>query len=483
MTEQNLQTASGAPHHRAPHLGASRARLSFKEKVGYSLGDLASNLYFQVFVVFLPIFYTDVFGISAAAMGTMLLVTRIFDAANDPLMGVIADRTNTRWGKFRPYIAGFAIPFAVAGVLAFTTPSLSGGALLAYAYGTYMLLVVMYTVVNVPYSALMAVITPNSAERQEVSTYRFVAAFVGQVIIGSTALILVERLGAGSEQRGWQLTFVLYGILAAALLFATFALTRERVQTAPEQQGRIGQDLKDLIRNRPWVLIALATVMQLTFVVMRGSATPYFFRYYVLDQQLNFFGTSINLTYAVFTSSFVTIGSVATILGAITTGFWTRFMNKKTVYATFLAGTAILSTLFFFVPPGSVLVLFALNIIISYFLGPVSVLQWAIYTDTTDFGEWKFGRRATGLIMAASLFALKLGLTLGGAIVGWILSFYGFVANAVQTPESLAGIRLLFSFYPAIFGVLAGVLMYLYPLTDAKMVSIEKDLTARHPEV
>ena len=457
-----------------------RARLSVKEKVGYSLGDAASNLYFQTFVVFLPIFYTDVFGLSAAAMGTMLLVTRIFDAVNDPIMGMIADRTNTRWGKFRPYIAGFALPLAIAGVLAFTTPDLSDAGMLVYAYATYMLLVVIYTAVNVPYSALMGVITPNSLERTEVSTYRFVAAFVGQFIIGLTALTLVEELGGGSEQRGWQYAMIVYGLLAAALLFGTSFLTRERVQTTTPQQGNVREDLSDLFRNKPWLLIAAATVFQLTYIVMRGSATPYYFRYFVQDQDLALFGSNIDLTYAVFTSSFVTMGTVATLIGAICTGFFTKRMDKKMIYASFLASSALFSAFFFFLQPENVLMIYVLNILVSFFFGSVSVLQWAIYTDAADFGEWKFGRRATALIMAASLFALKLGLTLGGTFVGWILGYYGFEAGVAQPEETMTGIRLLMSIYPALFGIAAGAIMLFYPLNDHFMVTIEKDLEARH---
>lgn len=460
----------------------ARPRLSIKEKVGYSLGDAASNIYFQTFVVFLPIFYTDVFGLTASAMGTMLLVTRIFDAVNDPIMGMIADRTNTRWGKFRPYIAALAIPLAIGGVLAFTTPDFSDTGMLVYAYITYMLLVVLYTAVNVPYAALMGVITPNSMERTEVSTYRFVAAFVGQFIIGATALVLVERLGGGSEQLGWQYTMVAYGLLVIILLFLTFFLTKERIEPGQAPQGRIKEDLKDLFRNKPWVLIGTATIFQLTYIVMRGSATPYYFRYFVQDQQLALFGSTIDLTYTVFTSSFVTIGTVATLIGAICTGLYTKRMDKKTAYAGCLLVSAFFSAFFFLLEPDNVLLMYTLNILLSFVFGSVSVIQWAIYTDTADFGEWKFGRRATALIMAASLFALKLGLTLGGAIVGWVLGWYGFVAGAAQPEETMVGIRLLMSFYPAIFGIIGGAIMFFYPLSDKMMVTIEEDLTKRHGE-
>ncbi|MEM6336284.1 MAG: MFS transporter [Bacteroidota bacterium] len=458
---------------------ATQRRLSLKEKIGYSLGDAASNIYFQIFVVFLPIFYTDVFGLSAGAMGTMLLVTRVFDAANDPLMGVIADRTQTRWGKFRPYIAGLSLPLAIGGVLAFTTPDFSDTGKLIYAYITYMLLVVLYTAVNVPYSALMGVITPNSKERTEVSTYRFVAAFAGQFIIGATALVLVERLGGGSEQLGWQYTMVVYGFLVVALLFGTFWLTEERVAMTPAQQGQIFEDLKDLFRNKPWVIVGVTAIFHLTFVVLRGSATPYYFRYFVEDQQLNLFGTTIDLTYTVFTSSFITVGTVFTVIGAISTNLINKRLSKKAIYSGFLLITSVLSTLYVFLDPGDVLMIYGINIVFSLISGSIAVVQWAIYTDTADFGEWKFGRRATGLIMAASLFALKLGITLGGAIVGWGLGYYGFEAGIAQSAETREGIRLLMSVFPAIFGLIAGGIMAFYPLSDQRMVEIEQELAQR----
>ena len=454
-------------------------RLSFKEKVGYSLGDTASNLFFQTFIVFLPIFYTDVFGLPAAAMGTMFLVTRIWDAVNDPIMGMISDRTNTRWGKFRPYIAGFAIPFAIGGILTFTTPDFDASGKLIYAYITYTLLMMLYTAVNVPYSALMAVITPNSLERTEVSTYRFVAAFVGQFIVGAVTLSFVKYFGDGNTQAGWQWTIGIFGVLAVVLLLITFATTKERVQPPKEQKSDIKQDLKDLLKNKPWLLIAGATVFQLTYIVMRGSSTAYYFRYYIHDQQLNLFSYTIDLSYELFTSSFITTGTVATLIGAILTMWFSKRLDKKNTYASFLILSAAFSGLFYFLEPENVVLIYLLNILVSFFFGSVSVLQWALYTDTADYGEWKMGRRATGLIMAASLFALKLGLTLGGAIVGWILAFYGFEPNQIQSSDTIGGIIMLMSFYPAIFGLIGGAIMIFYPLNNQKMIEIENDLTER----
>ena len=470
---------SSSTNNPSASIGSVTQRLTFKEKVGYSLGDMASNLYFMTFILFLPIFYTDVFGISAATMGTMLLLTRVWDAVNDPIMGLIADRTNSKWGKFRPYIVGFAIPLVIVGVFTFTVPDLGEAGKLIYAYITYILLMMLYTAVNVPYAALMGVITPNSDERTTVSSFRFVAAFVGQFIVGAATLSLVQYFGGENEAAGWQMTLAAYGLLAFVLFAATFMLTKERVAPVTPKRNKIKDDLLDLVKNKPWVLIALATVFQLTYIVMRGSSTAYYFRYYVGDQELNFLSYSITLSYEVFTSSFITVGTVSTLIGAVLTKFFTKLIDKKFIYAGFLITSATFSIFFFFLEPDNVKLMYTLNALVSFFFGSVSVLQWAIYTDAVDYGDWKFGRRATALVMAASLFALKLGLTFGGAFVGWILDFHNFVPLAVQSEEAMAGIKLLMSFYPAAFGLLGGTIMLFYPIKDKMMKQIEIDLTNR----
>lgn len=460
--------------------GESRPRLSLKEKIGYSLGDMASNLYFQIFVAFIPIFYTDVFGLPAAVMGTMLLVPRILDAITDPIMGMIADRTKSRWGKFRPYLLLIAPFLAIGGVLTFTTPGFGETGMLVYAYATYIFLVLCYTAINVPYSALMGVMTPNSLERTEVSSFRFVAAFAGQFVVNSTLLWLVITLGRGNEQAGWQLTMLVYGILAVVLMSITFFASRERILPPKTQQSNVKLDLKELFKNKAWLFIGIATLLQLTYIVMRSSAIPYYFRYYVMDQELVIFGRSFEFSYTVITSAFLTSGTVVTLIGAILTKFFTKRIDKKQIYSLFLLSSGLISCLLFFMQPNNLIPMFAINLVASFLLGSVSVIQWAIYTDTADYGEWKFGRRNTGLIMAASLFALKLGLTLGGAIVGWMLEIHGFVSGIPQSEDTLVGIRLLLSIYPAIFAVVAGLLIiFKYPLSDKKMVEIEKDLTAR----
>lgn len=454
-------------------------KLSFKEKIGYAVGDTASNLYFQIVMSFIPIFYTDVFGLPAAALSVMFLVTRLWDAVNDPIMGMIADRTNTRWGKYRPYLLWVGLPFTVVSVLTFITPDFEDTGKLIYAYVTYTLMMMFYTAINVPYSALMGVMTSSNVERTKLSSYRFVAAFAGQFIVQSTILFLVRFLGKGDEAAGWPYAVACLGGLAFALFTIVFFTTKERVDPPKEQRSNFKQDLKDLFRNRAWVIMGVATVFQLIFIVIRSGSATYYVKYYIQEQTFNFFGHVSHLSIETLTAAFLTSGSIAGILGAVLTNRFIAKMDKRVVYGGFLATSAILSGLFFILPPDQIAIIYPLNFILSFFFGTVSVLQWALYTDTADYGEWKFGRRATGLIMAASLFALKLGLTLGGAIIGWILDLFDFVPNVQQTEESIKGILMLISVLPALFGLIGGALMIFYPLTNEKMIEIEEDLEKR----
>jgi GPH family glycoside/pentoside/hexuronide:cation symporter len=453
--------------------------LSITEKVGYALGDTASNIYFQTFLLFILYFYTDVVGLSAGSVATMFAVSRVWDAVNDPIMGSIADRTNTRWGKYRPYLLWLPIPFALLGVLTFTTPDLDATGKLVFAYVTYNLLMMAYTAVNVPYAALMGVMTPNSLARTELASYRFVGVFVGSLIVQGATLWLVDAFGGGDARIGWQRTMALLSVFAVAFFFVTFATTKERVFAPPGQKGNLGRDLKDLLASRPWVLVALATFFQLSFIVARSSSVAYYFKYFVQDQQLNLFGNVIKLSFERFSSSFLISGTLVTILGAILTKPIARRLGKSRAYVGFLALSAVTQALFYVVRPQDVMLIYLLNFIVSFAWGPVSVLQWAMYTDVADDMEWTNGRRVTGLVMAGSLFALQMGLAFGGAFVGWMLESHGFVANQAQSEDALNGIRLLMSLYPAVLGLAGAAVMLFYPLTDDLMVRIEQDLTSR----
>jgi glycoside/pentoside/hexuronide:cation symporter, GPH family len=467
--------ASGSTTQRA----APDQKLSVVEKAGYAAGDVASNLYFQTFLYFILIYYTDVVGLSAGAVATMFAVSRIWDAVNDPLMGAVADRTNTRWGRFRPYLLWVAVPFAAFGFLAFTTPDFDATGKLIYAYITYNLLMIAYTAINVPYAALMGVITPNSLERTSLASYRFVGVFIAALIVQGLSLHLVRYFGQGDQARGWQMTMATLGVVAVALFFTTFATTRERVAPEPRQKSDVRGDLKVLFANKPWLLIGGATLFQLGFIAVRSASIAYYFKYYVQDQVLPVVGGASPVSFEILASTFMVSGGLVTIGATMLTPWFARWFGKGTAYVGFLALSVVAQALFFFVSPENVLLMFALNILVSFAWGPVSALQWSMYTDAADHLEWTTGRRLTGLLMAASLFALKLGLAIGGWFVGSVLAYSGYVANQAQTGEALTAIRLLMSLYPAAFGAIGVVLMLFYPLTNRKMAEIERDLAVR----
>jgi GPH family glycoside/pentoside/hexuronide:cation symporter len=460
-------------------MNPEQQKLSFTEKLGYSVGDTASNLFFQTFILFITIFYTDVFGITAKAVGTMFLITKIWDAVNDPIMGIIADRTNTRWGKFRPYLVWVAIPFGVLGVLTFTTPEFSSSGKLVYAYITYTLLMMAYTAINVPYSAIMGVITASSNERTVVSSFRFVAAFVGQLIVQYSVLRMVDLFGENNEARGWQGAMAVLSVLAVVLFFITFATTKERVQPPKGQKTPFRRDFLDLMSNAPWLLIGAATVFQLMYICIRNGSVIYYFEYFVKDQSMTLFGKNYDFTYKGLTSTFLMAGTVTTIIGVVLAPLLGKTFGKSITYACLLGAAGISSGLFYFLGPQDIVLMFVLQLITSFSVGPVSVLQWAIYTDTADYSEWKTGRRATALVMAASLFALKLGIALGVSALAWILAGYGYQPNQEQTEKGLLGIRMVMSVYPAILAIIGMVIMFFYPLKKHLMMQVETELVER----
>ncbi|MBP8302909.1 MAG: MFS transporter [Phycisphaerae bacterium] len=455
---------------------APTQRLSITEKVGYSLGDAASNIFFQTFILYITMFYTDVFGLSAASIGLMFLITKIWDAVNDPMMGVLADRTNSRWGKFRPYLLWFAIPFGILGVLTFTTPDWSTSGRLIYAYITYTLLMMAYTVVNVPYSALMGVMTPDTNERTVLSSYRFFAAFIATIAVQTFMLALVKRIGKDNPAVGWQGAMGIFSVAAVILLFITFWTTKERVHPPQGQKTSFGQDLTDLARNKPWLLIGGATVFQLIYICMRGGAIAYYFKYFVKDQEVLSFG---QVSWEKLSSTFLVTGTVATILGVLLTTRISKVVGKAAAYAAFLCIAGLATGAFYFLGPQSIAAMFVLQAVISFCVGPVSVLQWSIYTDAADYSEWVNHRRATGLVMSASLFALKLGIALGVSALAWILAGYGFEANQEQTAKGLQGIRMVNSLYPAVFALIGAAFMFFYPLNKGAMAKVESELIER----
>ena len=443
-------------------------KLSVKEKIGYGLGDTASNFYWQMFMSFILFFYTDVFGISAAAAGTMLLVTRIWDTGIDPIMGVIADRTDTKWGKFRPYLLWMALPIGIIGVLTFTTPNLSVSGKIIYAYITSTLMMAAYTAINTPYSALMGVLTPNSLERTSVSSYRFVLAFIAIFIVQGTTLPMVQYFGKGNQAVGFQLTMVVFSVVAVILFLITFLNTQERVHPPKDQKSSIKNDLRDLLHNRPWIVLFFIGIFALSYNSIRSGSIIYYFKYYVGDEIL--------------TSVFMVSGTIAAIAGVMITKYLSKLLGKRVLYMILWLIVSLLTISFYFIPKENIILIFASHIIISFILGPTAPLIWAMYADTADYSEWKSGRRATGLVFSAATFAQKLGWAIGGAFTGWLLAYFGFIANVVQTQGAQDGIRLMMSIIPAIAGLLAAVAVCFYVLDEQMMEKIEQDLSSRRKE-
>jgi len=440
-------------------------RLSFVEKLAYGLGDTASNFYFQFFNLFLVYYYTDIFGLAPVAVGTMMLSIRVFDAVIDPAMGIIADRTQTKWGKFRPFIFWGALPYGVAGYVMFLNPNLTSQGKLVYAYVTYGLMWVAYTAINIPYSALMGVMSPSSEQRTSLSTFRFICAFAGQFLIVRLVVPLKTALGKGNDAEGIRYTMLIFSVVSVALFLFTFSRTRERVAPPADQKGDFLADLKNLLCNRPWVALFFSALFTLINAAVRGGSIIYFFKYVVRDEsQFTLYATT---------------GSVAFIAGAVCTKFILKMGDRRTLMIVLSLANALLMAGFYFVDPQASTLLIVLNVAASFVVGPTPAILWSMYADTADYGEWKFGRRTTGLVFSASVFSQKLGLAVGTGVLGWLLAYYGFVANTPQGPATVGGIRMLFSVIPGVLAVLGAMAIFFYPITDAKMKEIESELASR----
>jgi Na+/melibiose symporter-like transporter len=700
-----------------------------------------------MFINFLLFFYTDVFGIPAAVAGFLFMISRFWDAVNDPLMGIIADRTNTKWGKFRPYLLWMMLPLAVIGVLTFTTPELSLGGKIIYAYGTYILMMMAYTAINIPYSALLGVLSPHSTERTSASTYRFVLAFAGAFIVQGATLPLVNSLGnqdhgisisggiarieevdtrtsriileaddgenkasqeflikinregerppavlnpvgdlnleqgfserrislfdvfqsdrgdkllfeaASSETgvleaavesdsvlvlsekgpgiswitltasdehwgskdhvftvkvnetgnnppilkedipdgaydleskthtvdlskhfadqdgdllafsvstgdntvasadivgneavlemgkpgisevtitatdgrggsatasflvrveseendppfvigsfenleldegfgehvidisrafvdpegeeltfsvrkvdvaKGFQYTLVIYGVLACILFYLTFALTAERVQPSKDQRTSLKEDLGNLVRNRPWMILLVMSIFTLGYVIIRMGSILYYFKYYIENELL--------------AALFMVTGTVAVIIGVACTSFLSKRLGKKRLYLIVMGLASVFTMVFYHIPKDQIVLVFAVHIVISFVMAPQAPLLWAMYADTVDYSEWKYGRRATGLIFSAATFSQKFGMALGGGLAGWLLAKFNFQPNVAQSPETLTGIKLMMSYIPAGATIVAVIAALFYELDDRTMEKIENELAER----
>jgi glycoside/pentoside/hexuronide:cation symporter, GPH family len=449
-------------------------KLSFKEKTGYALGDTASNLFWMTFVFFGSIFYTDVFGLRPEQMATLFFVTRIVDTVFDPIVGMVADRTTTRWGKFRPYLLWFVVPFGVCGTLAFITPPWGGTGKLVYAYITYGLIGLVYSAINLPYSALMGVISPSSEERTKVSSFRFIGAYSAGLVVSLCTLPLVKFFGGGNQQIGFAVTVGIYAFLGMVMWVVCFATTRERVAPKATQSSFL-RDLGDVVTNVPWLILFVLGIATLSYVSIRNGCFAYYFKYYVGDQTV----LGMKFTANGMLGAFFVAGSLATLFGTSLVAPVAKRIGKRQLYMIMMAISSVLTITFFFLDPQDVILMFVLQILANLIMGPTAALVYAMYADASDYSEWKTGRRSTGLVFAASSFAQKMGWTVGGAVTGIILSSFGYQAGAVQSAGSLTGLKLLVSFIPAVGSVIAALLPLLYSLDDKRMKQIEKELAER----
>lgn len=452
-------------------------KITFKEKVGYGLGDAASSMFWKLFSMYLLIFYTDVFGISAAAAGTMFLITRIWDSFCDPVVGVIADRTNSKWGKFRPYLLWVAIPFAVIAVFTFYTPSFSDSGKLVYAYITYSLMMMIYSLINVPYASLMGVMSSDRIERTTLSSYRMVFAFGGSLLALALIEPLIDLLGGKSDpEKGWFFSIVIFAVIASVFFGLCFSWTKERVKPVNEDNQNLKEDMKNLLSNRPWWILLGAGISALIFNSIRDGGAAFYFKYYIgkdsnFDLELG--SAHINLS---LTTLYLVLGQAANILGVILATPISARIGKKRTFLLVMSIATILSLFFYIFTSEHVMWIMFFQLFISVCAGCIFPLLWSMYADIADYSEWKNGRRATGLIFSSSSMSQKFGWTIGGAATGWLLGYYGFQANVEQTESAQYGIRLMLSVLPAIGTVLSVVFIAFYPLTEEKLQHIETEL-------
>lgn len=441
-------------------------KISLKEKIGYGFGDMASSMFWKLFGTYLLFFYTDVMGLAAGAIGTMFLITRIWDTLFDPVVGVMTDRTSTRWGKFRPYLLYMAIPFGLIGVLTFTTPGYDITGKLVYAYITYSVMMMIYSLINVPYASLLGVISPDGKERNILASFRMSFAFAGSLIAFALLEPLVSFFGRSvSLQGSWQLSVAVISAICVVLFLLCFAWVKERVKPIREEKVSLKDDIKDLFANRPWWILLGAGIAALIFNSIRDGATLYYFKYYLG-----------NTTYS---ALFLMLGQGANILGVILASPIANKLGKKNTYLAAMVIAGVLSVLFYWLGKEQLGLIFVFQILISACAGMIFPLLWSLYADTADYSEWKTGRRATGLIFSSSSMSQKFGWTIGGALTGWLLEYFGFKANVVQEEGVQTGILLMLSFLPAIGALLSVIFIALYPLTEEKITEISTGLEAR----
>ena len=447
-------------------------KLSFVEKVGYGSGDFAANLLFHTWNLFLLKFYVDVFGISASAAATMFAVTRILDIVTDPVMGILADRTKTKWGRYRPWVLFGSIPLGVTGYLMFITPDWGADAKLIYAWVSYSVAMLLYTVVQIPYSALMGVMTPDCKQRTQLSSFRFFCSFSAQLLVGAVTLFLVNRLGGddGNLAQGYQLTIAFFMIIATLLYFFTFASTKERVthQQHAEAEHDIAGNLKALLTNVGWAVLFVSALFNLIHVAVRNGALLFYFDYFVGDESK--------------AALFFSVGSISFLVGILLTNVVIKHVSKRNLLVGLTLSVGVGLFGFYWVPAEAYTTMLILNCFVSFVAGPIPVLLYVLYADLADYTEWKTGRKVMALIYSTMLIGVKAGLVIGGALAGFLLSMAGYVANEEQSKEALDTIVMLVSVIPGIFVLLSGLIILFYPYGEALMAQVEEELADRRAQ-
>ena len=460
-------------------------KIRLSEKIGYGLGDMSSSMFWKLFGAYLMIFYTDVFGISAAVVGTMFAVTRVWDSFFDPVVGAVADRTSSRWGRFRPYLLFLAVPFGVIGILTFLTPPFGQTGKIVYAFITYALMMMVYSAINVPYASLLGVMSPDPADRNTLATYRMTFAYMGSFLALLLFMPLVNAFGGGNSggpmlgwltapQAGWLMAAGVIAVVCVLLFLGCFALTKERVSPVRQGKTSLKTDLRDLLHNRPWWILLGAGVASLVFNSIRDGATVYYFKYYVDETavgSISFLGLPFVLS-----GLYLAVGQAANILGVILAAPVSNRIGKRRTFMAAMAVASVLSIAFFWLGKDQLVPIFILQALISVCAGSIFPLLWSMYADCADYSELQTGNRATGLIFSSSSMSQKFGWAFGTAITGWMLAQFGFQANAVQSAETLQGIRMFLSLLPAAGAFLSLVFIYFYPLSEQKMRQITHEL-------
>ena len=482
-------------------MSTNSQKVSVIEKIGYSLGDLAANLVFQTLVTFLAFFYTDIYGLKNEHASVIMLVVGLVAAfAFNPIIGALADRTISKWGKFRPWILFTAIPFGIIALLAFTTPDFSYKGKLIYAAGIYTLLLLAYAANNLPYSALSGVLTGDMAERNSLSSYRFVAVMFAQFFVQVFMLPIILYAGGGDKAAGIEAVMTWVAIIGTVLLLITFATTRERIVPKPEQKSSLKEDLSDLFRNKPWIIMLTLTILIFITLAMKGGAYVYYFNNYVDEVALlefiqptlnflsgiglNFFETDVpSAGFGLFNAG----GIIFSMIGIAVSSKLANKFGKRDVFGAALFIATLFVVSFMFYNSQDVKLMFVAQAVHMFFYGITTPILWAMIADVADYSEWINNRRATAIIFSAMMVGLKAGLAIGGAIVTWILGLYGYIARDVAVvgtetiqPESVAqGAKMLVSIYPSIPFFVGVGLLFFYEINKKKEIQIQQDLLSK----